>query len=188
MQAGEHDSAREELVRALVGTGEEDRAAFARLYALTSAKLFGICLRICGERQSAEDVLQDVYVIIWKRAGGYEPGRGSPLAWLATIARNRAIDRRRAMGRRPAVTVESLPEPADPTPLVSDALLLDEDHQRLRDCLEGLTGDQRDVIRTAFFDGVTYAELAQRRSVPEGTVKSWIRRGLHRLRVCLDDA
>lgn len=187
MPAGNHDGDREELVRVLVATGEEDRTAFARLYSLTSAKLFGVCLRICGERQSAEDVLQDVYVTIWKRAGGYEPGRGGAMAWLATIARNRAIDRRRAMGKRPFVTAEALPEPIDPAPLASDALLLDEDHRRLRACLDGLSADQRDAIRTAFFDGVTYAELAGRRGVPEGTVKSWIRRGLGRLRDCLDD-
>ena len=181
-----HHSDHEELVRVLVATGEEDRTAFARLYALTSAKLFGICLRIVGERQSAEDVLQDVYVTIWKRAGAYEPGRGSALGWLATIARNRAIDRRRASGRQPSMSAEAVPEPVDPAPLASEALLLDEDGRRLRACLEALSADQRDAIRTAFFDGVTYAELAGRRAVPEGTVKSWIRRGLLRLRDCLD--
>ncbi len=181
-----HDGDREELVRALVATGGEDRAAFARLYTLTSMKLFGICLRICGERQTAEDVLQEVYVTIWKRAGGYEPGRGSPIAWLATIARNRAIDWRRAQGLRPVAPLDSAPEPVDPSPSASDALLLDEEDRRLHGCLDGLTGDQRDAIRTAFFDGLTYAELATRRGVPEGTVKSWIRRGLFKLRDCLD--
>ncbi|WP_375390532.1 sigma-70 family RNA polymerase sigma factor [uncultured Sphingomonas sp.] len=185
--AGEQYGDREELVRVLVATGREDRIAFARLYALTSMKLFGICLRICGERQSAEDVLQEVYVTIWKRAGAYEPGRASALAWLATIARNRAIDSRRALGRRPVVMPEALQDVADLAPLASDALLLDEDQRRLHACLDGLTADQRSAIRTAFFDGLTYVELATRRGVPEGTVKSWIRRGLLRLRDCLDD-
>jgi RNA polymerase sigma factor (sigma-70 family) len=80
-----------------------------------------------------------------------------------------------------------LPERPDPAPLASDAMLMAEDGQRLQLCLEGLSGEQRDAIRTAFFDGITYAELAERRGVPQGTVKSWIRRGLQRLRTCLDD-
>ena len=187
MPTSHPDGDREELDRVLIATGEEDRSAFARLYVLSSAKLFGICLRICGERQSAEDALQDVYFTIWKRAGAFEPGRGSALAWLATIARNRAIDRRRAAGRHAFVGEAIAPDPVDPAPLASDTLLLDEDGRRLRACLDGLTPDQRDAIRTAFYDGVTYAELAGRRGVPEGTVKSWIRRGLLRLRDCLDD-
>ena len=181
-----NDNAREELTRVLVATGGEDRAAFSQLYSLTSMKLFGICLRICGERQMAEDVLQEVYVTIWKRAGGYEPGRGSPIAWLATIARNRAIDRRRAAGLRYAAPLDDAPETADPTPLASDAMLTAENDRQLHDCLDGLTGDQRDSIRTAFFGGLTYAELAEHRAVPLSTVKSWIRRGLAGLRSCLD--
>ena len=188
MQAGGSDQDGDELARVLVATGEEDRAAFARLYALTSAKLFGICLRICGERSVAEDVLQEVYLTIWRRAGAYEPARGDARGWLAAIARNRAIDRRRAMGRVVLVGADNLPEPPDPSPLASDMLLVDEEGRRLHGCLNGLTAEQRDAIRTAFFDGVTYAELADRRGVPQGTVKSWIRRGLLRLRKCLDDA
>ena len=171
----------------LVATGEEDRPAFARVYQLTRAKLFGICLRICGERQAAEDVLQDVYATIWKRAGAYEPGRASPISWLATIARNRAIDWRRAQTSRPAAPVEEAAPLPDPAPLASDTMLLDEEARRLHLCLDRLTDAQRDAIRTAFFDGLTYAELATRRGVPLGTVKSWVRRGLVRLKDCLDD-
>ena len=171
----------------LIATGGEDRAAFARVYRLTRSKLFGICLRICGERQAAEDVLQDVYVTIWKRAGAYEPGRASPLAWLATIARNRAIDWRRAQGRRIVVPVEDAPPLADPDPDAQAMLLLDEEERRLHGCLDRLSDAQANAIRTAFLDGLTYAELAERRSVPLGTVKSWVRRGLMRLKECLDD-
>ena len=102
--------ARERLTEALVRTGTEDRAAFSELYDLTSAKLFGICLRICGERQAAEDVLHEVYLTIWKRAGAYEPGRASPITWLATIARNRSIDWRRARKvRRTTSPIEDAP-------------------------------------------------------------------------------
>lgn len=178
--------ARLKLVEALVRTGHEDRAAFRDLYALTSAKLFGICYRICGERQAAEDVLHDVYLTIWKRAGAYEPHRASPITWLATIARNRAIDWRRAQGVRRATPIEDAPPILDEAPLVSDTLVADEEAHRLHGCLEALEDRQRGAIRTAFFDGVTYAELAERESVPLGTMKSWVRRGLAKLRECLE--
>lgn len=179
------DAARQRLVEALVATGGEDRAAFRTLYRLTSAKLFGVCLRICGERQGAEDVLSDVYLTVWKRAGAYEPGRASPISWLATIARNRAIDWRRATARRPSAPLEAGVEIADDAPSSVDRLLHDEERKRLYGCLDQLDDRQRDAIRTAFFDGVTYAELAERRSVPLGTMKSWVRRGLARLKDCL---
>ena len=171
----------------LVATGREDRPAFQNLYRLTSAKLFGICLRICGERQAAEDVLQEVYISIWRRAGGYEPGRASPISWLATIARNRAIDWRRAKGVRPTSAISEASEIPSADPSAVDQLLLAEEDRKLHLCLDSLDASQRDAIRTAFFDGLTYAELAERRDVPLGTMKSWVRRGLIRLRDCLDD-
>ena len=179
-------AARARLVEALVRTGEEDRAAFRDLYALTSAKLYGVCYRICGERQAAEDVLHDVYLTIWKRAGAYEPSRASPITWLATIARNRAIDWRRAQTVRRATPLEDAPAILDTAPLVSDTMLADETAHRLHHCLDGLDERQRSAIRTAFFDGVTYAELAKRQDVPLGTMKSWVRRGLARLKECLE--
>lgn len=179
------DAARAHLSSVLIRTGEEDRDAFRELYALTQAKLFGITLRICGNAQAAEDVLHDVYLTIWKRAGGWEPGRASPITWLATIARNRAIDWQRAQGVRRASPIDDAPDIADPQPSAEALLLDDEATARLHACLEGLEQQQRDVIRTAFFDGVTYAELALRRAVPLGTMKSWVRRGLARLKDCL---
>lgn len=179
-------AARAVLADALIRTGTEDRSALRELYILTSAKLFGICLRICGERQAAEDVLHEVYLTIWKRAGAYEPGRASPITWLATIARNRSIDWRRAQKVRRSTPIEDAPPIPDRAPLASDMLLADEVSHRLHACLDALDEQQRDAIRTAFFDGVTYAELAERRSVPLGTMKSWVRRGLLRLRECLD--
>ena len=178
--------ARARLVEALVRTGHEDRTAFRDLYSLTSAKLFGICYRICGERQAAEDVLHDVYLTIWKRAGAYEPHRASPITWLATIARNRAIDWRRAQGVRRSTPIEDAPPILDGAPLASETMVADEEAHRLHGCLDGLEDRQRGAIRTAFFDGVTYAELAERESVPLGTMKSWVRRGLARLRECLE--
>jgi RNA polymerase sigma factor (sigma-70 family) len=179
------DTARARLSEVLLRTGAEDRDAFNELYRLTSAKLFGITLRICGERQAAEDVLHDVYITIWKRASGWEPGRASPISWLATIARNRAIDWRRAQGVRRMSPIDNVPEIPDPGPGAERALLANEDSRRLLECLDGLDTQQRDAIRTAFFDGVTYAELAIARAVPLGTMKSWVRRGLARLKDCL---
>jgi RNA polymerase sigma-70 factor (ECF subfamily) len=181
------DLARQRLVEALVATGAEDRTAFRTLYKLTSAKLFGVCLRICGDRQAAEDVLSEVYLTIWKRAGAFEPGRASPISWLATIARNRAIDWRRASGRAPPARVEDIADLADDRASAEDVLLVDEQARALHACLDQLEPRQRDAIRTAFFDGLTYAELAERDAVPLGTMKSWVRRGLIRLKDCLGD-
>lgn len=131
-------------------------------------------------------MLQDVYLIIWRRAAGYEPGRASPISWLATIARNRAIDWRRAKGVRPTADVGEADDiPSSDTSAV-DRLLQDEDDRRLHLCLDALDDPQRKAIRTAFFDGLTYAELAETQGVPLGTMKSWVRRGLLRLKECLN--
>ena len=183
----DRDRARLALVEALVATGAEDREAFRTVYRLTSAKLFGVCLRICGERQAAEDVLSEVYLTVWKRAGAFEPGRASPISWLATIARNRAIDWRRSAGRRPTAPVEAVAELADDRASAEDTLLEGERAAQLHLCLDELEERQRGAIRTAFFDGLTYAELAEREAVPLGTMKSWVRRGLLRLKDCLRD-
>ncbi len=130
-------------------------------------------------------MLQDVFLSVWMRASIYDPDRGSAIAWLATIARNRAIDWRRA-NHRPnssAAGLESIPDPAISA---TEMLLLDERERLLQFCLDTLEVNQRDAIRTAFFDGLTYAQLAERVAVPLGTMKSWVRRGLMRLRECLD--
>ena len=179
--------ARARLTEALVATGTEDHAAFGTVYTLTSAKLFGICLRICGDRQAAEDVLHEVYLTVWKRAGGYEPGRASPISWLATIARNRAIDWQRAKGVRRSAPLDEIDEIVDASPSAPEMIIRDQAERALHLCLDALDDRQRLAIRTAFFDGLTYAELAERGEVPLGTVKSWIRRGLLRLKECLDD-
>lgn len=170
-----------------MATGAEDRSAFATVYKLTSAKLFGICLRICGEKGAAEDVLSDVYLTVWRRAGAYEPGRASPISWLATIARNRAIDWRRSAGRRSSVGLDHVPEVVDDDPNAEQRLIRGEETQRLHQCLGQLDDKQRGAIRSAFFGGLTYAELAERDGVPLGTMKSWVRRGLMRLKDCLRD-
>jgi RNA polymerase sigma factor (sigma-70 family) len=162
-----------------------DRAALRHLYDATSAKLFAVCLRILCNRDESEDVLQEVYLTVWRRADRFEPGRASVVAWMSTIARNRAIDRLRARGPLAyAEPVEELQTP-DAAPLASALLEQAQDAQALHRCLDELDERTRQTIRTAFFEGVTYEALAHRLDTPLGTVKSWIRRGLLKLKECL---
>jgi len=174
------------LAEALADTGAGDRAAFARLYRSTSAKLLGICVRILGERAEAEEALQEVYVTVWRKAGTFDPARASPITWLAVIARNKALDRLRT--RRVRATEPLGPEAldfVDPAASAAQEMEAGEDARRLLGCLGELEPKQASAIRQAFFAGRTYAELAALQDVPLGTVKSWIRRGLLRLRDCL---
>lgn len=180
--------ARLHLIDQLARTGQGEQDAFRTLYVLTSAKLFGICLRICGDRAAAEDVLHDVYMIVWKRAGTYEPCLGSPISWLATIARNRAIDWRRSQTRQAAVPLDDAPDLPDPTVDAEAGMLLDEASRGVFACLAALESHQGNAIRNAFFHGFTYAELAEHNCVPIGTMKSWIRRGLRQMRHNLEVA
>ena len=183
------DAAREQLKAAMARLARGDRAALEDIYRMTSVKLFGICYRILGDRKEAEDALQDVYVNLWRRADRYDPERASPIAWLAVFARNRAIDRLRS-GRvqRDAAPLEAAAEVADSTPLAEELLIDAERKARVHHCLGKLEDNQRDNIRAAFFDGRTYADLAETQGVPLGTMKSWIRRGMLRLKACLEDA
>ena len=166
---------------------EGDRGALRELYEATSAKLFGVCLRILSDREEAEDVLQEVYVTVWRRADRFDAARASVITWTSTIARNRAIDRLRARGPlAKAEPVEEL-QIADEGAKSAEALLeAADDAGRLQGCLSELDKRTETVIRTAFFEGVTYEALAQRMDAPLGTVKSWIRRGLARLKGCLE--
>ena len=178
---------RDELAAALGETGRGDRAAFRRVYEATSAKLLGVCLRILADRQLAEDVLQDTYLTVWRKADSFDASRASPITWLVTIARNRSIDRlRSAAPMRRTTPVETALDLADGTPLASDVIEHNDDIQRLNGCLDTLEDKVRSAIRTAFMEGVTYDALANRENVPLGTMKSWIRRGLLRLRTCLE--
>jgi RNA polymerase sigma-70 factor (ECF subfamily) len=164
-----------------------DRSALQTAYRLTSAKLFGVCLRILHERAEAEDVLQEVYLTVWQKAADFDPARASPMTWLITIARNRAIDRLRAGGQsRRMEPIDAATEIADTAPLAEDSLAQGEDNARLRGCLGGLATHEQNALRGAFFDGNTYEELAVRMNVPLGTMKSWIRRALQKLKACLE--
>jgi len=189
--AGAQDSAnarRARLMALLVRVASRDGSALRDLYDRTSAKLFGICMRICGERQGAEDVLQEVYIAVWNRAAGYDPERSSPITWLATMARNRAIDWRRSNRKAeemlPIESASVVEDAADSAPDLVDRA---REAERLRACLDALDARTSRAIREAYYAGFSYAELATREAVPLGTMKSWIRRGLDRLRKCLTD-
>ena len=181
------NQAREALRAAMIRLADGDSAALEEIYSATRVKLFGICYRILGDRKEAEDALQDVYVNLWQRADRYNPERASPISWLATFARNRAIDRlRTGKVRSGAVPVEEASPLADEAPL-ADALLVDaERNAQIHKCLSGLEKDAQSYIRSAFFEGRTYAQLAEAANVPLGTMKSWIRRSLIKLRACLE--
>ncbi len=180
----------------LAGVGRGDAEAFAQLYALTSPKLYALLLRILKTRDWAEDALQECYVRIWQHAERYTPERGSPMAWLASIARYRALDLLRA--RRPELSATDLQSDGgeDARPLeVEDPAQSPDDHAseseglaRLDECLQDLAPEQREVLLAAYYEGYTHTEIARRRAAPMGTVKSWLRRGLLRLRDCLGAA
>jgi len=177
---------REQLRRWLLGTAEGDRCAFEDLYQRTSAKLFGVCLRILHERNEAEEVLQDVYLTIWRKASQYDADRASPITWLAMIARNKAIDRLRAARvERASVPLDLTAELAGDDVAAPELVEAASEGRRLHNCLEELTGEQGRAIRVAFFEGCTYEEIAHRSGTPIGTIKSWIRRGLLKLKECL---
>ena len=181
-----HD-ARARLSAALLRLASGDRTALEPVYRATSTKLFGICLRILGDRKEAEDALQDVYLTLYRRADRFDPSRASPITWLAVLARNRAIDRLRRLRAHPAEDpVSAAAAVPDAAPLADDLLVEQEGGQRLHECLDKLDADQSAGIRQAYFGGHTYAELARRLNVPLGTMKSRIRRGLAGLRTCLE--
>ena len=181
------DHERETLIAALGRIATRDRAALHQVYIMTSAKLFGICLRISADRDAAEDILQDVYIKVWNRADRFDAERASPITWLCAIARNSAIDWRRASRRPVSVPEGAAAQIEDTAPLADRVIERDQDIARVFLCLDELEERQRTSIRAAFLDGFTYAELAERMSVPLGTMKSCVRRGLQQLKACISD-
>lgn len=181
------DTRRARLADRLGKVADGDRSALKDVYELTSAKLMGVILPITRDRDRSEDILQEVYLKVWHRAGRYQAGKGSPITWLCAIARNSAIDGVRKDGRNPETGEETYPEVEDDAPDAEEALCNQEDRERLQRCLEGLQDDHRKSIRMAYFRGFTYSELAAKLNVPLGTMKSWIRRGLASLKGCLAD-
>lgn len=183
----QHEGTAEAANALLARVAARDEQAFEALYRLTSARLMGIGLRVLGDRAEAEDVLQDVFVSVWSKAEQFDAQRSSAMTWLGTIARNRAIDRLRALPspatRAPLALTDDLPDPGPSPASQADA---HSQRSRLDDCLGLLEPRAHTLIRTAFFEGTSYADLAQQTGSPLGSVKSWIRRGLAQLRECLD--
>ncbi len=180
------DTSRALLSRAIARIANRDPDALKYVYRHTSAKLFGVCLRILNDREEAEDVLQDVYLSVWNKADRFDPEKASPITWLVAMARNRSIDKLRARGGRVMAGVEEAEALPDSAPLASTLVETDEDRLRLNGCIDQLDPKQAGAVRTAFFEGVTYDALAQKIGVPLGTMKSWIRRSLISLRACLE--
>ena len=181
----ETSAATPEALLAQVALG--NRAAFEALYRGTANRLFGICLRVLTQRSEAEDALQEVYTTVWRKAAQFDPEKASATAWLAMIARNKAIDRIRSQPHarkfEPMELADEIPDPAASPQRDAQAA---GERERLDECMKRLDDRRRSLIRAAFFDGSTYEELAARVGSPLGTVKSWIRRGLLQLRECLE--
>lgn len=161
-----------------------NRDAFRAIYSRTSAKLFGVVLRVSGDRAEAEDVLQEVYVKVWNNAGRYRANGLSPMTWLITIARNAAIDRKRRAraGGGGDMLTDALPDPA---PGPERQAIATSDRQRLADCFDELDTRHATAVRRAYLDGDSYAELAAHFDVPLNTMRTWLRRSLLKLRECL---
>ncbi len=171
----------------LVEIAGGSRNAFESLYRATSSKLFSVCLRVIPDRAEAEDVLQEVFTTIWHKAHQFDPGRASPISWLAMIARNKAIDRIRSQPARGTLSpIEFADDIADGGASPLQTAVSADERERLEACMDQLDARRKSLIRAAFFEGSTYEELAQRIASPLGSVKSWIRRGLLQLRGCLE--
>jgi RNA polymerase sigma factor (sigma-70 family) len=179
------------LADLLARTALADQRAFADLYRQTSSHLYGVALRILREPAAAEEVLQEAFVSVWHHAKGYTVAKSQPQTWLTSIVRNRCLDRLR---RRDLDTVTLTRDNDEETeidlpaegPSAVDLLIAGAEAQSVRDCVQTLEGGQKQAIALAFFQGLTHAELARQLGEPLGTVKSWVRRGLDRLKQCLE--
>lgn len=178
----------DQLYRLLAAVALQDRAAFRRLYEATSAQLFGFALRVLHKEELAEEAVQDAFVAIWHAAAGYQVHLASPLTWMVTIVRNKALDiRRRALadGGDVRVELEDADSLADLAAGPHEQAQRSRDAQALARCMDTLAGRQRQAIGMAYLHDLSHSDVAARLDLPLGTVKTWIRRGLERLRDCL---
>jgi RNA polymerase sigma-70 factor (ECF subfamily) len=175
----------DDLTHLLTRIAARDTNAFAALYKLTSAKLYGVVARILNRSDVAADVLQESYVRVWEKAGEFDSTKGSALAWMATIARNRALDEVRRV--RPG-SLEDQPEGFEPAAEDVDPLGARERSEglaRLINCLKGLDEEKRAIVLLAYYRGLSREALARRFGRPVATIKTWLHRGLAQLRDCL---
>ena len=168
----------------------KNQRAFAELYELTAAKLYGVALRILRRPDWAEEVLQECFVSIWNHAGDYGIHKSAPLAWLTSIVSNRSLDwlrrpRQETTGEEYDIAAEAWQDES-PGPL--ERLIASSEAAALARCLQQLEAKQRQSIMLAFFHGLSHSELAGHMKQPLGTVKTWVRRGLERLKGCLGAA
>ncbi len=164
----------------------QDRAAFRDLYSASSAKLFGVCLRILGTRAEAEDALQEVFTRVWIRAAKFEAGKGRGMTWMIAIARNHAIDLCRARPRMRPEGEDALSVVPDEKPGPEAVLAARGEAQRIADCFNTLEADRAAAVKGAYLNGHSYQELAHTFDVPLNTMRTWLRRGLLKLKECLD--
>ena len=177
----------------LAAVANKDATAFRALYDATSSKLFGFALRILIKRELAEEILQESFVSVWNNASSYQASLAAPMTWMTTIVRNKAFDLLRRVDHAVEIDADTFDkevmeamESADPNPL--ESLQLDADAKALAHCMTGLEGLHRQAIALAFYHDLSHSEVAQQLTLPIGTVKTWIRRGLERLRLCLQKA
>ena len=171
----------EEMI-ARIGIG--DRSSFSALYDATSAKLFGVCLRVLNNRAEAEDALQEAFVRIWQKADSYAANGYSPMTWLITLTRNLAIDRLRA---RKAQTedIDNVPNLRASGPTPEEATVAASETARITTCLDELETDRAEAVKGAYLQGESYQELADRYGIPLNTMRTWLRRSLIKLKDCL---
>jgi RNA polymerase sigma factor (sigma-70 family) len=179
-----------QLVYLIEQVSKKDTDALKQLYQATSGKMLGIAMRIIGNREQAEDILQDAYLKIWRIAEDYKQSLSPPIAWMGIIVRSRALDVMRKNATEKHLqgsdidddTIQALDETAD-NPM--DTALASEQAWALHECLKKIDAKPREVLVQAYFKDLSHGELATQLSLPLGTVKTWIRRSLEQLRVCL---
>jgi RNA polymerase sigma-70 factor (ECF subfamily) len=174
-----------ELVWLLASVAKGDEAAFERLYGATRAKLFGVVLRILRRQDLAEEVIQEAYVKIWNNAGQFNPGMASPITWMVSIARNRAID---VVRKRAETSIEEEPaamEVASDTPDPLARREMTEELKRILECVGQLDPERQKLVLLAYYNGWSREQLAEKFDTPLNTVKTWLRRSMIDIRECL---
>ena len=179
-------STREKLADDLAKVATGDVEAFVRVYQATSRKLFGVVVRILGRNDVADEVLQEVYVRVWQRSGEFSRDQSSPITWLVTIARNRALDeKRRPVAQSFDVVPDYLEIPSEED--IAADVLAAEEMRRLQACLERLDPARRKLLEAVYFGGLTRDNAGQRLGLTPGAVKASLRTSLAELRRCLKD-